>query len=369
MPTPPRNPRTRQSSPTSSRTDGVRGADHRHELRRRDDGQHGAECARRQRQQSALDQRLLDQAASSRTNRCPDRHLALPGRRAGHQQARDVRAGDEQHQRREGAQHPQRAREVFPQPGRAVRGGSQVDTGVEELLEAIGRLLGQPGCLGAAEIGQDRLQDGLRLLFGDTGLHPPPDLEPARVRVCDRAIVPHHRRRPDVGHDAWFDAGEAFRSHAHDLQRLLPDGDPAAEHIRVAAEPARPEVVAQHGDRVPARIDVITRRQDPAEGRLHAEDGERITRDPLAVDLLDLPAVVERGIAPRLVAHRKQTDLPAARRAQFAKERVVEAEPVAGLRRRAQREIDQRARIVDRQRPQDEGVDEREGGGTRANRQ
>ena len=230
MPTPPRNPRIRQSSPTSSRTTAF-------EVRIIDTSFGVARTASKaprthdvSAKQSALDQRLLDQAASSRTYRCPDRHLALPGRRAGHQQARDVRAGDEQHQRREGAQHPQRAREVLPQPGGAVRSESQVDTGVEELLEAIGRLLGQPGGLSTAEeLVEDRLQDGLRLLFGDTSLHPPPDLEPARVRVCDRAIVHIIVGAQTSVMMPGSTPVKPFRSHAHDLQRLLPDGDPAAE--------------------------------------------------------------------------------------------------------------------------------------------
>ena len=241
-----------------------------------------------------------------------------------------------------------------------------MDTSLQELLEAINGLLGSPGNLVAGETGEDALENSIRTFLRDACLHPPPDPEPASVGVRDRAIVPHHRRRPEVGHDSRLDAGEALRRDSHDLKRLLPNRDPTTENIRAAGKSTRPEVVAQDRDRVLTWIDVVRRRQHPAEGRLHTEDGERIAGDPLAIDLFDRPAVVEDGVAPRLVTHGKQPDLLAACGAHLAKERVIEAEAIAGVRGAAQGDVDQRLRIIDRQGPKDKGVDQGEGRGTRA---
>ena len=72
-----RNTRTRQSSCRSRRTIDARRRKHRHDRRRRDDGKQRAERARGERQQPALDQHLLNQAAAPGANRRPQRHLAL----------------------------------------------------------------------------------------------------------------------------------------------------------------------------------------------------------------------------------------------------------------------------------------------------
>ena len=130
---------------------------------------------------------------------------------------------------------------------------------------------GSPAACSRRNAGEYRLQDRPRLLRRDPGPQPAPDPKPSGIGVRDRALVPHHRGRPEIGHDPRLDTREAFLRHPDDLKRLLADGDPATEDAPVAAESPPPEVMAQHGDRVLAGMHVIRWRQQPAQGRLHAE--------------------------------------------------------------------------------------------------
>ena len=132
-----------------------------------------------------------------------------------------------------------------------------------------------------------------------------------------------------------------------------------------------PEVVAQHGHRMLTRAS----RHRTASAACPTPASRREWRVRLRKSTAHRPspavrAVVERRVAPRLVAHARRaarSGRPASR--MLAKERVVEAEPIAGVRRCAQGDVDQRLRIVHRQRPQDQRIDQREGSGAGADRQ
>ena len=65
---------------------------------RRDDREQAPSAQDASASSAALDQHLLNQSSTPGADRHPQRHLSLARRRAGDQQARDVRAGDEQHQ-------------------------------------------------------------------------------------------------------------------------------------------------------------------------------------------------------------------------------------------------------------------------------
>ena len=68
------------------------------------------------RDQQTLRQHLPDDAAAGRADREPDRHLALTRRRAREHQVREIRARDEEHQRRHAEQDVQRVAVVAAQP-------------------------------------------------------------------------------------------------------------------------------------------------------------------------------------------------------------------------------------------------------------
>src|SRR5262249_26533854 len=66
--------------------------------------------AAEERQHERLREQLPDELEASSTNREPDCHFACPGRRSGEQQVRDIGARDDQHERRDRKQQPQRRR-------------------------------------------------------------------------------------------------------------------------------------------------------------------------------------------------------------------------------------------------------------------
>src|SRR5262245_65762653 len=68
-------------------------------------GQHDSKRSARRRQDDALRQELLCQAADSRAQCCPDSRLVCPGRGANEQQIGDVRTSDEKHQRNRAEQY------------------------------------------------------------------------------------------------------------------------------------------------------------------------------------------------------------------------------------------------------------------------
>ena len=125
-----------------------------------------------------------------------------------------------------------------------------------------------------------------------------------------------------------------------------------------------------------SRAQVVRGRKEPAERGHEAQPGERIARDVLRNDLfVDAAGIVETDRLRPLIADSEQIETRTARRTQPLEERVTErlvlvllSTGPGRLDRRISQE-DEAMRIVDRQRPQNQRVDQRERRNARAHRQ
>ena len=211
---------------------------------------------------------------------------------------------------------------------------------------------------------------GLRLLDRHTRLEPgeqirpvvPPQLEGIRVALQQ----PTQRdRHVDVRRDAHRRAVERRRRHADNRQRLAVDDERLVDDIRVPVETRPPIVVAQHDDRRLAGGPVVGRANQPAKSGLHAEHPEVASRDERPFPAHRLAAVGEVGAEPDV---RGQTGKRRLLPFEVAEHRVAEdlvapAGLAARLRprlRAGRRQVDQPRRFLDRQRPQEELLEERE---------
>jgi hypothetical protein len=129
--------------------------------------------------------------------------------------------------------------------------------------------------------------------------------------------------------------------------------------------------MADHRHRMRARRDIVRRCQDTPEGRLNAERREGISRHELRLELfLDLRSVGQPGLPERLLAQAEDVHVRRQRLTGALEERIAgECREPRVLRRAGTGQIREGVRITDRQLAQDEGIDEREGGRTRADGQ
>ena len=124
----------------------VRRPEHAHDCRRRDHREHHADEACGAGDERAFDEHLLDQAAAAGPQREAQRHLVLTRRGPREEQVRDVRTGDEQHQRGDPGENPQRPLKPGAERRRTGRRGSYVERRVDELRDAIGRSVRRRNC-------------------------------------------------------------------------------------------------------------------------------------------------------------------------------------------------------------------------------
>ena len=157
----------------------LRRAEHAHDGGRPQHRDDRPEDARRGRQQAAFDQELLHQAPSASANREAQRHLAVASGGSRQQQIRDVRAGQQQHQRHDRRHHPERTLELEPQERRAV-GGRAGDQWLVDVPRALvsGSVGGKRRRALAAKLGHDRLQALLDFLCRHSRRQPAPRAEP-----------------------------------------------------------------------------------------------------------------------------------------------------------------------------------------------
>ena len=131
------NARSRQSMRRSSCTGSSGDASMPTTAGAGDRGEEQAEDARGSGHERAFDEHLLNQPAPAGADRQAQRHLALARRGAGQEQVGDVRAGDEEDQRRDRRQDPQRALELAPQRRRTVGRRPQEERRREEAGDAL----------------------------------------------------------------------------------------------------------------------------------------------------------------------------------------------------------------------------------------
>jgi hypothetical protein len=173
-------------------------------------------------------------------------------------------------------------------------------------------------------------------------------------------FAPHHVRRPYIRHGPGLDTGEPLFRHTDDLKLFLSKPHPAAQDPGTPAKPPRPEIVAQHGHRMLAWLEIVGFIQHPAQCRLDPKHRKCGSRNPLRIDFLGLSAgIVEDRLTPRLKAHAEELHLTAARLTHALEQWVIEERGILIVPRCAVNGIDQPLRLVHREGSQDQRIDER----------
>ena len=189
---------------------------------------------------------------------------------------------------------------------RPCAAGKQIDLSLQELLARVRS--------GAAErrlqhlLLEDAVEEGLQrrlgLLEGDAGLQSAEDIDPAAAPVVDVVPVRRHLR---LHHQRHADASARSRYRRRRIpacdtpmigQRIVVDRDRLADDLRVGAEPVAPIVVAQHRNRAVASLFVVVRRDDAADRRADAEHLEIGAGHQLAGHALGLPVRRRRSSPP-----------------------------------------------------------------------
>ncbi len=250
----------------------------------------------------ALGQQLADQAPVPGAKRAPQRELAMAAFGAREDQARDVRAGDQQQKRhRAGEQpdrRPHRPEDLLVEPDRE-RG---------ELHGGRIQALARPG-------GGERRQLGARARRRFARAQERCAEQPviaARLRdlldvECERQPELCRLRRilPVVGRQP-----ESRRHDRDDGPRGAVDLNGAVQDAWITGIPRLPQPVAQNGDVVMARP-VFERGERPTEKRRRAEDIEGVGRDRTGADTNGIAVAGQVGGARIPQAHaRKRSDVP-----------------------------------------------------------
>ena len=202
-------------------------------------GERQAGRRRQQAQEQALDEKLAHEPGPRGTHRGPQRQLALPHRPAREEQARDVRAGDQQEEERRRRDHRHDG---------TVLSQDLVRQRHREGLVVLSRVVA-PLC---GELLHRRLQLGGGASRGGAGAQPRRRVVAVAVEVGElvglggtRHVELRGLRRvlAEVGGQ-----GEPWRHDADDLVGHPVEGDRTPEDGRVAAEAALPEGVPEDRD-------------------------------------------------------------------------------------------------------------------------
>ena len=230
------------------------GGPHRHDESR---------CASRHRQRDGLDEQQTNDAAAAGAQGQADRDLLPAAEAAREQQPGNVRRRDDQHER--GGATQQRDNRAVPllliDPDAADL--AYLDTTGERGVE----LVRQHGHLGLGLLNRHAIVEAADHADGVAATR-----QAIAVAVAD---AKHRGRDPHVvRRQAGEDAVESFRSNAHHGEGGPVDAHARAEDAGVRAEFRPPQVVAQHGDRIPAGHAILVRQEEPADRRLQAQEVE-----------------------------------------------------------------------------------------------
>jgi hypothetical protein len=310
---------------------------------------------------------LLNEPRTARADGETDADFLLAPRRAGEEHAGNIRAGnqqdeadDEHESERDRANRPIRNRMNVN-----VLGRQRAD------IEALVRLL-----VGGLQTLADERHVRGRGVVGRAGFQPAFDEHPSRApaleargagrrhRADDAArldLVDVSHRRPHLRCQERHHAGERRRRDANDRVRLAVDSDRLADGRRAGGVFTIPQPIGDHCRARRARL-VVFRQQRAADKRLHAEQlkvvaGHRLAhRKPRAVD--QFHGGHRRAVGQHVGEHVVL---------RFEIEEVrIRAGRVAIAVAAAGEHVDQPVRALDRQRLEQQGVDQREQRGVEA---
>ena len=227
-----------------------------------------AAAGRGQREQPALGHELADDAAPRRAERQADADLALTRHAARQQQVGDVGAADQQDQA-EGEEQRREDRDGFH--------GLRKRASPRQQHDGLGRGDRRPRPAGS----QSHAAICARALSIDTpGLRRPMISTPtlsSRPRSPGRNCASCGSGAQKSG-CADLEAAEPRRHHADDLERRAADEHGPSQHVRIAVEVAGPAPVAQHDDRIAARL-VVGGREGASHHGIDADDLEEVAGD------------------------------------------------------------------------------------------
>src|SRR5215470_18294050 len=220
------------------------------------DGQQHANDAAGQSQYRALGQALPDHPCAAGAERDARRELAVTRDRPGQHQARDVHAGDEQHQRHGAQQQPERRAHVADDLA-LQRPRHHAAAGIRRR-----ELLGQPA--------RDESQLALDLAERDSRREPRRDAEEASEAIPHPRFGGLAERRDDVGVAV---EAESCRRDANDPVRYPIEREPLTGD-RASAETLLPQAVADDRNRR-GTWPILFRAEDPPVRQRQTENGEQ----------------------------------------------------------------------------------------------
>ena len=198
---------------------------------------------------------------------------------------------------------------------------------------------------------------GARLSLVHTGLETQHRAQHLRLLRAKQILAPLQATEQSHGgpevrrHGA--DARKALRRHADYGERNAMHDHLAADDPRVAAELSLPRIVAQDQHRLARWGRGILREQRAAQRGRGAEHAKRVARHHTPEHGSALGARERVGVRKTLGRYRQRTDVLV----------LLPGEAVAPAAAVLKRHFVQRARVADRQRPQDVGVEDREDAG------
>ena len=219
----------------------------------------GGACTTHCRQQQGLRHLGADQAGGSRAQGLPHGEIAPPALRPDGEQVRDVRTRDEEDDRDGAQQEPERLREVAdqlllerPHDRTMLLDDARVSG---RAAETLGKATSEDGEL----LGQGRM---IR-----PRPHPPDEAQPEAAR---REVLPVRDQIVDPDGRPVIQESELGVHHPDHCAPAARDFHRAIDHRRVAAEPAHPELVANHDH---LTLGILLRGQAP-EQRRHPDGRE-----------------------------------------------------------------------------------------------
>ena len=309
------------------------------------EGERQADGAARRGEQQALDQELAHDPPRARAEAGAHGDLTPAGGGSRQQQVGDVGAGDQQHGA-DGAQDEEQRRPHLARQLLRQRFGDD-----DRFRRLVGIARGLAPALEAEVVAEPR------------------HLAPGVVDAASLAQAAQHRVAPAVGArgvgpewDPQLGPArevEAGRHHTHDGEGIAVENERLADDLRVAAEAALPQAVAQQGDDVPVLRFLLGQERAPQQ-RHPPQQGEEVRRDGGRVQPLGIARAGE-GRAERRVGARVLQRLAAGPVVDVGGVGVVEDRD-AHLRHRPPEGHDA-IRLRERQRPQQHGVHDAEYGG------
>src|SRR5215510_5269193 len=138
-------------------------------------------------------------------------------------------------------------------------------------------------------------RDGLHLRLGlfqsDVGFESPKEVEPASAPVLEyvfrhpgNGLRLHSQREPKIDRGAGHHAIKISGSDTNNDEVMTVEVDFPSDHVGISAESPLPETIAQHGDRLCAKLSVIFRQNEATQCRLHTERRKVIACDQVAPD-------------------------------------------------------------------------------------